>query len=127
MTGHGKATSSQGPSRHDYLDVVRLNRLYGDKPSVLQAMEQEYAKRSRELLQTLRSAEQSLDYQALEEAAHALKGNSSLIGALRVESLAQDIQAAARNREEQAIRAGLQELEPALERTITLLEDFLHG
>jgi HPt (histidine-containing phosphotransfer) domain-containing protein len=101
--------------------------VYSDKPGMLRALQQEYSRRARELLESLRSAQRSGDYQALEEAAHSLKGNSALIGALRVQHLAKDLESASRSRDERTAASRLQEIEPAIERTLALLEEFLHG
>lgn len=127
MTEESRAKPEQDPNELECLDMARLHKVYSDKPDMLRAMQQEYSQRARELLESLRSAEQSGDYQALEEAAHSLKGNSALIGALRVQHLAKDIETASRNREEQTVGSRLQDLEPAVERTLALLEEFLHG
>jgi HPt (histidine-containing phosphotransfer) domain-containing protein len=127
MSEESRARPEQDPNELDCLDMARLRTVYSDKPGMLRAMQQEYSQRAQELLESLQNAEKSRDYQALEEAAHSLKGNSALIGALRVQHLAKDIETASRNRDEQAVGSRLQELKPAVARTLALLEEFLHG
>jgi len=127
MNGPSTATRIQDASQLDCLDISRLKDLSAKRSGAFTDMLQEYITRTGELLHTLQDSETRRNYEALHQAAGTLKGSSALIGAPRVQHLAEEIEAASDNRDETSVRTGLVELKPAVDRTLALLRDFLHG
>jgi HPt (histidine-containing phosphotransfer) domain-containing protein len=104
-----------------YLDLKLLEQTFAGKQSVFQSLIEEYSSQVKALVPKMRQAFEDGAYESLEDSAHTLKGNSSLIGAHLVQSIARDMEAASRSKDAGTISARLEEIDTAVERTLFYL------
>ncbi len=127
MTGSSTTIRFQDASHLYCLDISHLQELSTERRSSFMGMLQEYIQRAGELLHTLEGSKTRINYDALKGAARTLKSSSARIDAVGVQHLAGEIETASDNRDEPTVRTGLLKLKLAVDRTLALLRNFLHG
>ncbi len=103
----------------------KLERVFQGHPEKLRELVGEYCQRAPELMRSIESAEEQGDLQTIEYRAHALKGNSSLLGAFEVEQRAFELYSAARQGDSENVSETLPLAREAVTSTVEDLKEYL--
>ena len=93
-----------------HLDAETLKARFQDKPDLLKKLYHEFSRHVDGALPEMRAAFEAGDLKRLEDLAHTLKGNASLIGAPLVSHLALGVQQASDAGDTQTLASSLPEL-----------------
>lgn len=111
---------------HKRLDIETLKKRFADKPETLERLCSEFYKHVQNGLVEMQEALEARDFKSLEDKMHTLKGNAALIGAMRINKLAQDLERACAVGDKQFLNSSLPELAQEAELTLGELESFLY-
>jgi HPt (histidine-containing phosphotransfer) domain-containing protein len=114
------------PNAESYLDLDMLRRSFAGKQPLLESLINEYSSQVKTQLPLMHHAFAEGDFDSLEHKAHTLKGNSSLLCAIQVQELAKRIELSSRSRNSGDLATCLQEIEPAVEKTLYYLDALIN-